>query len=172
MSMAIEESDKWFSLSQPHPEERFPHTRQVASGQAGEAKFLSTMRDFGVIIESDVSKREPHDFVIVVDNKRLRVQVKHTISDPPNWIVRAGRAGVYKHYTKDVVDVMMLALDDSYWCIPIEDFRHRLQLNKHSVSLSEANSLFAEFKNNFSFSKCTEYDPQTFLTELINNTES
>ena len=170
--MLIEESDKWFSLSQPHPEERFPDTNQVASGRAGEAKFVATMQKFNIMVESDVSARQPHDYVILSEAKRLRVQVKHTISNPPSWIVRAGRAGVYKSYTKEQVDVMMLVLDDTYWCIPIETFRDRLILEKHNVSLKEVDLLFPEFKNNFSFSQCTEYDPQTCLTELINNTES
>ena len=167
--MSIEESGQWFSLSQPHPEERFPDSSQVASGRAGEEKFADAMRKFNIMVESDVSARKPHDYVILSEGKRLRVQVKHTVSNPPNWIVVAGRAGVYRSYTKEQVDVMMLVLDDTYWCVPIEVFRDKLKTEKHSVSLKEVNLLFPEFKNNFSFSQCTEYDPQTCLTELINN---
>ena len=146
------------------PEFLFPGSPQVISGRRGEEKFKDYLIDHGITFCDWTGKCDSEDFRILVDEKLLRVQVKHT--EHRNWFVQKGRDHNYREYTEEDVDGIVLITDSHFWAIPIQKFIERVY-PKTSITVNYAKEYFPEYKNNLSFYDWKEYNPTTALTELL-----
>ena len=146
------------------PELRYPGTAQVYSGRRGEEKFKQYLIEHGIDFVDWTAKCDSEDFRIHIDDKLLRVQVKHTENE--SWFVQAGRDHNYREYTEEDVDGIVLITDSHFWAIPIQTFIDRCY-PKLSITVNRALKVFPEYKNNLSFYDWKEYNPSTVLTKLL-----
>lgn len=147
------------------PELLFPGSPQVASGRRGEEKFKEYLIEHGITFCDWTAKCDSEDFRISVDDKRLRVQVKHA-EKSNGWIVQAGRDHNYREYTEEDVDGIVLITDSHFWAIPIQTFIDKVY-PKQSITVKYAKETFPEYRNNMSFYDWKEYNPSTAIAELL-----
>ena len=144
----------------------FHNTNQVLSGEMGEEMARNLFKQFNIKFFDWTKVRDRVDFDVHVNSKKLRVQVKNTLTG--SWVVEGGRAGDYHSYTKKDVDVMLLTYYQEFWTVPAEIWEQKAK-RFHNMTVEQCKSLFPEYHNNLSFYGCSDAKPvEDNLLHLFN----
>jgi hypothetical protein len=136
-----------------------PNTKRL--GDLAEIAFLARAAELGLHLSKPFGDNDPYDWIVVNEDKILRVQVKSTYQQKRNGLYQVFCARCLRHgwmpYDSSEIDILAVHVhpEHAWYIIPIQALRGRLSVVVYPGQQPEP-GLYASYREAWHLLGCAE----------------